>query len=238
MSGTNDQSSAAIALPGEEKPLEFKERIDHFAAGYNNSQAVVRFLDTKASAVIGVIPIVIAALSALFGLFKDWGRWEAAFKSDYHWWLCLFVVSVFLSSLAMLYQAVRAIVAAFDVISPRKTGSAKPSVIFPISMKCDLASPDDSFVSRAQHFVSEATRRDALVDYRRQVVRMSEIVDEKMACLKTAIQHLKRFFVFALVLLSLVCVTVSIGAVIGTPKAANGATPTSRPANLPATHSP
>lgn len=212
--------------------LKFEERVAHLKTGYDNSQSVVRFLDTKASAVIGAIPIVIAALTGLFGAVKDLGRWEQAFKSDYGmvlWAAALLTIAV---SVVLLVFAVLAIVAAFSAITPRNTGEAKPSVIFPFESSFEFPTPDQSFAARVKHFKEKATQNDALEDYERQIVRMSEIVRQKLTCVNTAVKELKVFFIFAVILLGLLCGTTVLAGVLASQVASN-ATAVSTPSLTP-----
>ncbi len=58
MSGHGEVRDQPHVPDDHAKSLDFKERLDHFASGYSQSQAVVRFLDTKATAVIGGQPVI------------------------------------------------------------------------------------------------------------------------------------------------------------------------------------
>lgn len=217
MSEQNNPSSAVVVQNDDAEPLQFKERIEHFAVGYNNSQAVVRFLDTKASAVVASVPVVIGALSALFALIKDWARWDKAFASHHAWmiWIALPIVGYF--ALALLRKAIAAVNAAFDAITPRKPLDAKPSVIFPYAQSYEQAGADQSFVSRAHFLRSGAKKSDALDDWERQTVRMSQLVKEKLDCVNLSVRELKLFFVEALRLLAaLIAITVLCAGVAAT----------------------
>lgn len=192
----------------------FAERVAHLKAGYDNSQATVRFLDTKASAVIAVIPIVIAALAGIFGLAKDWVRWRDALASNhtYLMWVLVAVTSAGAITLVLLGKA--AIWHAFNGITPRDTGKAKPSVIFPYAATYPLPTPDDSFASRVAFIKSDGKESDILEDYERQIVRMSEIVQSKINSVNVAVKFLKYFFALALVELALLCMTLGVGAFV------------------------
>jgi hypothetical protein len=199
--------------------LEFDQRVAHLKAGYDNSQSVVRFLDTKASAVIATIPVVIAVLTALFGVVKDWGQWKDAFASRHSCVLWTALITTALVAAALLLSAVFAIVSAFKAITPRDTGIAKPSVLFPFEKNYAAAWPDNSFASRVAFFKGEAKRLDVLEDYERQIIRMGEITAQKLGCVDDAVKHLKRFFVTAVILLGFVCATTLMAAALAS---ANG----------------
>ena len=62
---TNDGTGAAGS--GDDRSdwldqLKFEQVVQHFAAGYENSQSVVRFLETKAAAVLGGVPVILGGL--------------------------------------------------------------------------------------------------------------------------------------------------------------------------------
>jgi hypothetical protein len=212
----NGQDSNQPKIPddGSVESMEFGDRLAHLKSGYDNSQSVVRFLDTKASAVIAAIPVVIAALTALFSVVKDWGNWEKAFASEHACalWTVITVTSIAIA--ALLLTAILAIVSAFKAITPRDTGKAKPSVLFPFETAYGSPTPDDSYAARVAFFKEQAKRPDVLEDYERQLVRMSQIVAQKLSCVNDAVGHLKQFFMAAVCLLGLICASSLLCAIL------------------------
>lgn len=202
--------------PDNDKPeaMEYADRVAHLKAGYDNSQSVVRFLDTKASAVIAVIPVIIVALTALFGVVKDWARWERAFTSEHACTLWIMLTVTAIVAVALLVTAISAIVSAFRAITPRDTGTVKPSILFPFAKAYEYPPPDDSFASRVAFFKDSAKRPDVLEDYERQLVRMSQIVSQKLIYVNDAVKYLKRFFVAAACLLGLVVASTFLSAAL------------------------
>lgn len=191
-----------------------EQRIVHCKAGYENSQAVVRFLDAKASAVVGVIPIVIAALAGLVGLSRDWVDWRAAFDSPNACVLWVAIVVALLLAIALFVFAILAVVSAFGAISPRPPANAKPSVLFPFDMTYGHPPPDDSYAARLRFLRELGSHADFLEDYERQLLRMSQIVAEKMRHVQCAIERLTIFFGLAASLLGFLCCAVLIGAIL------------------------
>jgi hypothetical protein len=211
-------SESEISRPDEGgRELSFHERVEHLKSGYDNSQAVVRFLDAKASAVIAAIPVVIAALAALFSIIKEWVRWKEAFASTGATWLWTVAVLCGVAGAILLVVAVLAITAAFSAIKPRDPGTAKPSMLFPFAATYQLPTPDDSFASRMLFFKTNADRSHVLEDYERQMVRMSEIVATKLACVNQSVEYLKAFFVVAAALLALLLLLTLLAAALGAP---------------------
>jgi hypothetical protein len=192
---------------GHSERLSFQDRVAHLKSGYDNSQSVARFLDTKASAVIAAIPIVVALFTLLVNVVKDAAQWRQAFASPIALLLYIFVALLVASVIALLEAAGQAIAAAFRAITPRTSGKTKPSVLFPCEEKFDGSPPDDTFASRVAFLIHEAKENDVFEDYERQIIRMSEIVAQKFGCVNEAIEHLKRFFICAVFVLGLILAT-------------------------------
>jgi hypothetical protein len=114
MSDSKTEDSRPDSTQSDLPPSEL---FAHLKAGYDNSQAVVRFLDTKASAVVGAVPIVVGALAALMNVVKDWGMVSAAMESPYSWvmWLIIGVTLHAFATLLALWTY------------PRMVGAAAPA---------------------------------------------------------------------------------------------------------------
>lgn len=203
--------------PGETL-LRFDERVQHFAAGYNNSQSVVRFLDTKASAVIGTIPVILALLAGFASWLERW--WNFGAMIDAVGGCIVVLISGLFLAVAgiLLYYAVVAVVSAFAAIAPQDIGDTRPSLLFPFASSSQPAQPHEPagnpFEARAELFVRGATREDALEDYRRQVVRMGQILKRKIRHVNDAVDYLKRLFVSAFALVLLLCLFTIANAVV------------------------
>lgn len=176
-------SACPESAGSEPRPLEYDEVIAHLAAGYANSQSVVRFLDTKAAAVVGVVPILLAILAAVFKWLQDSIDWQTTFETM---WPCpawVLGVAFFVLALLLLTFAWLSVKSAFNAILPRPPGKTKASVLFPYD------SPD--FGDRIDLFVGKPTQSDAFEDYKRQITRMSQITAIKVKHLDCAISWLK-----------------------------------------------
>ncbi len=179
--------------------LDYKQRVEHFAKGYDNAQSVVRFLDTKASAVIAAIPLLVGAVSGLFAIMKEWVRWDKAFAADYAWLLLFTFAAVIVFIIRFALKSLGAAKAAFDALTPQKPLDAKPSVIFPFEQTYQYEGHDRTFADRAKFMRSiTADACDALDDWERQTIRMSEIVKRKINFVNDAICELKGAFVSAI----------------------------------------
>ncbi|MBE02058.1 MAG: hypothetical protein CL958_03045 [Euryarchaeota archaeon] len=171
--------------------LDFESRVGHLRAGYENSQAAVRFLDTKAAAVVGGIPVILGIFTTVF-------KWALDAELGASIFSCVvgLVISV-IFSLTMLLLAWLSLHSAFQALSPRNTGEAQPSVLFPYR--------SSGFGQRLSFFTDgKASEETVVEDYHRQITRMSEIVEAKMDRVKSAIRYLQ----------CLLCVGISAVAVL------------------------
>ena len=182
--------------------LTFEERIAHLATAYSNSQSVVRFLDTKAAAVLGGVPVLVGILAAVFGWFKESSQWRAVLDLVPNWIPITFATVIFGLLLLFTWRTMKA---AFAAIQPREPDKTLPSVLFPFAA--------DGFETRLSVFTHEPKRSDAIEDYRRQIVRMSRIVASKSADVKRAIRRLTHLLVlsFAALVAMLLIEALSIG---------------------------
>ena len=174
-----------------QKSLDFSSRVDHLRAGYENSQATVRFLDTKAAAVVGGTPVILGIFAAVF-------RW--AFDAELGTSISSCVVGLLVAvilSFAMLLMAWLSLRSAFHALIPRSTGNAQPSVLFPYK--------SIEFGPRLSEFTEgDASEESLLEDYRRQITKMSEIVEAKLVSVRSSVRYLQ----------CLLCVGISAVAVL------------------------
>jgi len=187
------------------KKLEYQKRIDHLKAGYDNTQSVVRFLDTKASAVV-------AGVTAVFGLNVALAKWLFSFLPVYwvkvgHWcgfwllppWLMLLAVGV------MCYYLFHTLKHAYLTLVPRDTGSSAPSALFPWIPTQDQSSKKkltDAEINtaakqeaRIELYGLDCTESDAIQDYTEQLKQMGRIIAVKLNHCKLSIKHLFPFIV-------------------------------------------
>jgi len=193
--------------------LNFDEQIAHFAAGYANSQAVVRFLDTKAAAVIGIVPVVLGVVAAVSNWLQDFLQWKILIGLLGQCGATVFVFMSLGASVTVLVLACLCIAGAFKAISPRATEDAAHSVLFPFNTERHKKAPkpkgSNDFKSHVILFAGRPARSDAIEDYQNQIVRMSDIVADKFHYLNRALGHLMHLFVvsFLAILLSLALAT-------------------------------
>lgn len=167
----------------DDKPedLSFEDQIMHLDRGYSNSQSVVRFLDTKAAAVIGAIPILITVAGLSFTFLKSTGY---AAKITCVYGDCFPLLLCVVAAYFIILYVWKMIGSAFSAISPRDTDGAAPSVLFPF--------PHDDFAHRVNLFCTKPSQKDALEDYKRQLNQMGNLVGVKLEKTQLAIQYLKK----------------------------------------------
>lgn len=217
---------------GNESPqseMSYGEQVDHLAAGYANSQSVVRFLDTKAAAVLGVVPVVLGVLGALFKWQLDVVpimRLRASIGLSVSVCVCLVMLGL---SIVLLVFAWRTVYCVFGAILPRTPGDTKPSILFPYH--------DTEFGERLSHFLTSPTQKDALEDYQRQLTRMSMIVAIKIERVEQAIGNLKRLFLWGAITIIFMVIVVagdSIVSLVGNASCVSGGKATTAFSDSPA----
>ena len=208
MSETGPSNESARDDPaGQQGGLSFDQRVQHFAAGYENAQAVVRFLDTKASAVIGSVPLILALLSGLFAWLEDHRDNQSILDCagaivSVALWSVIAVAVVWL-----LVESVLAVFSAFRAINPQKPHESRPSLLFPYAddpTSGNVEGHDSNYDARLAYFVDGVCQADVLEDYRRQHSRMAEIIARKIEHLSVAVSSVKRLFLAAFILAVLI----------------------------------
>lgn len=190
------------------RQLSFDEKIKHFGEGYANSQATVRFLDTKAAVAIGVVPVLLGILAAVFDWTKEFWNWPGVVEITSPVVPIVAYIVFAVIAIALMVVAALCVMSAFNAILPRDTGNTGPSILFPLH--------STEYASRVDHFVNVPTVADAIEDYQRQLVRMSEIVLMKMENVNRSIKHLKHlFFVAAIALCLMVLLAVGTVLIVG-----------------------
>lgn len=185
--------------------LTFEEQISHLDAGYRNSQSVVRFLDTKAAATIGAVPVLLGMLSAVFAWLHDEDHWGALLDEIGVCVPLMLGVAIVSVLIVFAFMTVRA---AFDVIAPRDAGNGTASVLFP------QKSPE--FESRLASLADLPSQRDVIEDYRRQITRMSGIVSTKMKYARQSMCYLKGLFGALVVAFVYMLLTSGLGYLLST----------------------
>jgi len=193
---TDENDKRNEDAPG--KPLSFNDTVEHLSAGYANSQATVRFLDTKASAVVGIVPVVMGLLFVavrwLTGLTPTTTATEIFGVRVVVIW---FVASGFVV-VAMLVAGAMALAGAFKCLIPRKPRDSKSSVLFPHRVS-DTTEGADTMADRIRLFTGQPEKRDLLDDYEWQLDRMATIVGQKMSAVQSAVRCIRSFLVLAAV---------------------------------------
>lgn len=200
--GITDESNEKM------KALSHDRRVHHLAAGYHNSQSVVRFLDTKATAIVGIVPVVLGALAGI----SSWLIGEAAWirmPSSIEWLQCIWKILaslILISLLLCLGTAISAVWQALHALLPRNTGSAPPSILFPYKPRNKRSSQQGTrhpFSQRLGIFVHGGSEQDELDDYGTQLDRMGEIVAEKLTAVQGAIRWLRHLLISAIIYIAL-----------------------------------
>ena len=162
--------------------LDHERRVAHFRAGYENSQAVVRFLDTKATAAVGIVPVTLAAVSGVAKWIVSEGKWVGESGAS-HLWIIIATVALALIGMAFVALAIRTLWCAFGALLPKAPGGTQPSLLFPYQ------APE--FVDRVELFMRGGAHQDEVEDYRRQVVRMGQIAKAKLIAVQNAFKVLR-----------------------------------------------
>ena len=178
--------------------MKYQQKIDHLKSGYDNLQSVVRFLDTKALAVV-------AGVTTVFGLTVTLMKWYFSFLFEYRdhikgWCGCwnLAPLAVFLTMVVMLWFLLLSLYHAYKTLVPRNTGNSAPSAIFPVIPTAPkgtkLKEKDAKFAEmqeqRIELYLGNPTEIDALEDYTEQLKQMGRINNLKLNHCKLAISNI------------------------------------------------
>lgn len=192
------RGEANPAAEGRTK-LSHEGTVEHLKSGYENSQSVVRFLDTKAAAIIGGVPVLLGIVAALLNwlnsnlIIDQFAPAQNAGQAT--------TVFLVISALLLIFIASRAIFEAFSAVTPRNIGNFEPSVIFPFN--------SSGFGTRLETFTtSSATELDVVLDYKCQILRMGEIVEEKIKHTSNAIRFTRYLLIASA---SIVSVAILLG---------------------------
>ena len=184
-----------------EEMLSYEDTVIHLKAGYDNLQSMVRFMDTKASAVVG---FTVTLSGVIFALVKHVSESLEYYRSTIDGWtgawevvpysLWLLFVCFLLSSGWIVYRA-------FLCLVPR-TPNSSATVLFPYieyrdksgellkKSKRDLYG--DQCISRLNLFASGSPeKRDVLVDYKEQSISMGQIMKQKIIFCEKSVWWLK-----------------------------------------------
>ncbi len=193
----NDDSRSISEADRSFGRLEFDELVQHLATGYQNAQSAARFVDTKAGAVIAAVPAVLALLTSVLARVLHVPAEWFLLHGTRDWFFCVCLLLAGGYAICVCVVSLRTLFAAFNTITPRHTGEARPSLLFPFGFtECD---------SRLTVVIERRVRADLLDDYRSQLNRMAQINQEKIACASRAIANLK-----TLILISLISILVAI----------------------------
>ncbi len=190
--------------------LDFYETVEHFQKGYENAQATTRFMDTKASAVIAVVPVIIAALIQSFAWFKGWVYWSQTVDVVGAWVPSIIWFYILIYGVWIVFSVWMTLTNAFCALLPRDTGDSGSSILFPFNLNVFVRSKKNvnDMAARINLFVEGATRADVHSDYKRQLLRMSDIVAIKMSCVQRSVRHLQLLLKLSLIFVVLLVIQV------------------------------
>ncbi len=198
---TSDRDATNGELASNTTPtLDFSELRDHLATGYDNSQSTVRFLDTKAAAVVGFVPLAAAITTSTAAKYVEGTAWEIAplHSNAYLAWVFQFLL--FIACCFTIWFAFQSVRSALRCLIPRGPGSASPSLLFPFRAS--------DFIDRLEHFKQHPNHADIIEDYDRQLRRMSEIVSEKLTSMNRSVGMLQNMLVCAVIVFVLLAVAI------------------------------
>lgn len=182
----------------------------------------MRFLDTKASGIVGFVPLILGLLVALLRVLPNPLGAEVLAGMNPHphilFLKTLWALAV-ITGIGCLILGGFALHEAFRCLVPRDGGKSEPSVLFPIG-PCP-SSDDDEMVQRIDQLASSAaTQADQLDDYRGQLRRMSEILGLKVKHCQNAFKVACHFAFACLLLLALLLTQSLVASVIAASPAA------------------
>lgn len=181
--------------------MKYSEKIAHLDTGYKNSQEVAKFLDRKASAIFAAvsaavtIDIAIAKfLLEMISGFDCVGRVVG---------LSIFLIlGIFLG--IFVFNAIQGV---FLTLTPRDTGTSKPSCLFPYIPDSTTRGSSESMeqLASAQEkridlFEQEVEGEEAIKDYTEQLKQMGKINFHKITHCQKSVSALLRIFSFTAVL--------------------------------------
>ncbi|MDP0492237.1 MAG: hypothetical protein Q7Q71_14400 [Verrucomicrobiota bacterium JB023] len=190
----------------ENLALSTSQRIEHLKAGYQNSQSVARFIDTKIGALM-------AGLAALVGLMFAQGKAVVEslpyfLKTVISWegcWCCVPLLFI-IASVAVIASGGYVFWSSIEALSPRNPGRSKPSAIFPYLDKKN-EELHNSEKERIDLFRDGGEWKHAIEDWSNQLERMGEINCEKIMNCQKAFNGF-RFFLYSTPVFFLACLLV------------------------------
>jgi len=181
------KSSSAVLEMTKAINSHEERSLDHAKAGYKNSQEIIRFLDSKCGAVIGLVTLVTSLPFVIFKWIAEqkpdspWCLGTLAKDSPKLWWIAAgFAVLGVASGLIALLTALHGLRAR------SRSGGGPTPILFPmLDPNKNLVDATQSF-SRLQAGLSYA---DIVHEYEGQLLNVGMILHAKA-------QHLRRAFWF------------------------------------------
>ena len=190
----------------ENDALTFQENADHLKFGYENSQATVRFLDAKASGVLGLVPVTIGLLITTFRWIGGWPKWDHIIGFVPTSIAVLLTTGTLVALCVALFHGIRSLKFALTCLLPRDLGASTPSILFPYRRSGDTESRD-VMADRINLFVGNPKKEDLFEDYRNQLDRMASIVGEKMTAVQRSVRQMSVFLAWSGVTVAAILMT-------------------------------
>jgi hypothetical protein len=173
-------------MPPKPPPLteeEFQRTLTHAKAGYSNAQDIIKFLDAKAGALLGIV-------SLMLGLPLLLAKWvlEQPATAQFHlpllmghaWWWCFWTGVLAVLSLGAGALSMCQAVAAVRARLPKS--KAKIPVLMPLHPPGDYRQAVRSF-GRLRRGLK---REEILREYELQLTRLGQILSEKAVLVSRA----------------------------------------------------
>ncbi len=174
------------------EPDKFKIFEAHAKDGYANAQETIRFVDTKAGALIGLVTILTGfpVLVAQWVLDKEASHpfsFQNLYTTHPKTSACLFfcLFGSLICGLISLYCALDAITARPTSHKVKKCRKIRATVLFPING----GTKDTAYLVRAAR--EGMTNRDVALEYGAQLVRVGSILNKKIKYLRCSVSCFK-----------------------------------------------
>lgn len=179
----------------DSKDWSYTNEVGHQAAALLNAQTTIRFIDTKAGAVI-------AFATTLFGIIGLVGSWlleiisdeQSRFSFNFPFnglqWTSLIAFLVFVT---FLIFAARTLYFSFKCILPQNVGSTPPTILFPYWDAKGREEMGPIF----EKFETDFSLTLAKKEYSNQIGQLGEIVKGKIDATNIAVKELARMTVSA-----------------------------------------
>ena len=193
-----------LNMPNVDMPPD-AETIEHAKAGYANAQDVIRFLDTKTGAVMGLVTLSI-------GLPMLFGQWLAGLGEGSQFSLralmagsrLLCEISAGIAGLGFTAGAVALLYCLHGLNARTPFGRGKVPILFPMFDPTGKTNAAHRSFARLRRKI---TNEEIIAEYEMQLRRTGSILHEKMRCLRFAVRCVEfQIVAYFFALISLVCI--------------------------------